>query len=221
MIEVLIDDKKIEVPEYLTISQYQKIHRNPIKYNDPTEVLSLFLNLDVEEIKDAPRKQVEFVQKYLMENVMGNQRGDFRETFFLDGIEYGFENDWKNMKWGMWVDMEVFSQTDKIYDNIHILMSILYRPIIDRVKGKYVLEPYKSSETMDRAELFQQKLGIDYWFGAATFFLLMSNQYIKNIKASLEAKMKIYKIARPILKRLPKFLQPKLLQDFISNSPTS
>lgn len=217
MIEVLIDDKKVKVPDFLSISQYQKIQKNPIKYNDPTEVLSLFLNIDIDEIKDAPKEQVVFVQKYLMENVLNNQGGEFRETFFIDEVEYGFENDWKNMKWGMWVDMEVFSQTDKIYDNIHILMSILYRPIKERKKGKYILVPYKSSETMERAEIFKEKLSVDYWFGAATFFLLISEQYIKNIKHSLETRIKIYKMVNPILKRLPKFLQPKLLRDFTSN----
>lgn len=217
MIEVLVDEKKIKIPDFLSIGQYQKIQKNPIKYNDPTEVLSLFLGLDIDEIKDAPKSQVEFVQKYLMENVMNNQGGEFRETFFIDDVEYGFENDWKGMKWGMWVDMEVFSQTDKIYDNIHIIMSILYRPIKERKKDKYIITPYKSSETMERAELFKEKLSVDYWFGAATFFLLMSNQYIKNIKHSLETKIKIFKIVSPILNKLPKFLQPKLLRDFISN----
>jgi hypothetical protein len=152
-----------------------------------------------------------------MENVMNNQGGEFRETFFIDDVEYGFENDWKGMKWGMWVDMEVFSQTDKIYDNIHIIMSILYRPIKERKKDKYIITPYKSSETMERAELFKEKLSVDYWFGAATFFLLMSNQYIKNIKHSLETKIKIFKIVSPILNKLPKFLQPRLLRDFTSN----
>ncbi len=65
MIEVLEDDKKIQVPNYLSISQYQKIQKNPIKYNDPYEMLALYLDMEKTELMDLPYRDVKFIENYI------------------------------------------------------------------------------------------------------------------------------------------------------------
>ena len=216
MIQVKVDNILIDVKSDLTIEKYQKIQKNPIKYNDPNEVLSLYLDLPVDELKDLPKQDVKFVENYITEQIIMNDKQQVHVTFEHDGVLYGMENDWKNIKWGQWVDMEIFSQPDNINDSIHMIMSLLYRPVISQKGSEYTIEPYKSSEVIKRGEIMKQ-VPVKYWFGCSTFFLLISRQLVENTKNSLEVKMRLNRILKPILKRLPKFLHPKLLRDSISN----
>lgn len=221
MIQVQLDEKTINVNTTLTIEKYQKIRSNPIKYSNTSEILALYLGLEVEELKDLPVDQIRFVEGILTQHLLAPNVSDIVFTFELDGVTYGLENDWGNMTWGQWTDLEVFSQPDKLEQNIHVILSLLYRPVKIEKGQKYTLEKYKSSEVMDRAEVFRKSLGVDVWFGCASFFLLISNAYITNIKSSLDTRMRIEKYLKPWRKILPKFLLPKQPQDFISNLLTS
>jgi hypothetical protein len=221
MIQIQLDDQTINVSTTLTIEKYQKIRSNPIKYSNPSEILALYLGLTVDELKDLPVDQIRFVEGVLSQHLLAPQSTDIIFTFELDGVTYGLENDWGNMKWGQWTDLEVFTAPDKIEQNIHVILSLLYRPIKIDKGQKYTLENYKSAEVMERAELFRKKLGVDVWFGCASFFLLISNAFITNIKNSMDTRMRIEKYLKPWRKILPKFLLPKHPQDFISNSLTS
>ena len=221
MIQVQLDEKTINVNTTLTIEKYQKIRSNPIKYSNTSEILALYLGLEVDELKDLPVDQIKFVEGILTQHLFAPNVTDIVFTFELDGVTYGLENDWGNMTWGQWTDLEVFSQPDKLEQNIHVILSLLYRPIKIEKNQKYTLEKYKSSEVMDRAEVFKKKLGVDVWFGCASFFLLISNAYITNIKSSMDTRMRIEKYLKPWRKILPKFLLPKQPHDFISNLLTS
>lgn len=217
MIKIELDERIIEVPEELSIRKYETIRKNEIKYSNPIELLALYLDANTEEIAELPKDSVEFVETYISNRIISKDNVKLVETFTHNGIEYGLENDWGNLTYGQWVDMEIFSQQDKIQDSIHILMAILYRPIIEKTKKGYKIEKYKSSTTLARAEQFFD-LPISYWFGVANFFLLISLESINHINNSLTTKMKILKWTKPIRKILPTFLLPKILQDFTSDS---
>ena len=221
MIEVLIDDRKVEIEPNISIEKFQKISKNPIKYNDPYEMLALYLDMEKTELMDLPYRDVKFIENYISQNVITNDRQEIVFTFELDGVTYGFENDWKNMKWGQWVDMEIYSQKDRIVDNIHILMAILYRPVTSENGTKYTIEPYKSDEVLQRAEKFKSKVPVKIWLACSSFFLQISGLYISNIKSSLELKMKWNRRLEKMTKWLPKFLRPKPLPDSIFNLPTN
>lgn len=216
MIEVILDGKTINVDAQLTIEKYQTIQRNPQAYQTTTEILALYLGLTPEELKDIPVEQIRFVESILSEHMVQPYDNEIVFTFTHDGISYGLENDWNNIKWGQWVDLEVLSQPDRINENIHLLMALLYRPILTEKGTKYKLEPYKSKKVMERAEVFKE-LPVKYWYGAATFFLTISKLYITDTKSSLEAMSKIMNLTNRVTKHLPKWAQPKRLQGFILN----
>lgn len=221
MIEVLIDDKVVKVNPTLTIEKYQKIMRNPIKFQDHTELLSLYLDLEPNELRDLPVEQIRFVESMLSKHLLEPKSPDLVFTFSLSGVTYGLENDWSNMSWGQWVDLEVYSQPDKINENIHKILALLYRPIIIEKGTKYKLSKFKSSDVDERAELFKKELGVDIWFGVGSFFLLILNEYTTRIDTSMKARRKLEKWMKPVLRILPKCLHPKPPQDFISNLLTN
>ena len=221
MIELEIEDKIVQVKPHLTIQQYQRLKSNEQKYqNSSVETLSLYTDIPVNQLKDLPLEQVNFVQEYITSQITSNSMKDELHNIFThNGIEYGLENDWTKLAWGGWVDLEVFA-SDKIEDNIHYIMAVLYRPVIDKKKGKYTIKPYKADDIEDRANEFLT-LPVNYWFGASVFFFITGNLYISNLESSLIMKNKLNRMMMKGWEILPKWVKKKLPLDSILISPTN
>jgi len=221
MIELEIEDKIVQVKPHLTIQQYQRLKSNEEKYqNSSVETLSLYTDIPVNQLKDLPLEQVNFVQEYITSQITTNSMKDELHNIFThNGIEYGLENDWTKLAWGGWVDLEVFA-SDKIEENIHYLMAVLYRPVINKKKGKYTIKPYKADDIEDRANEFLT-LPVNYWFGASVFFFITGNLYISSLENSLIMKNKMNQMIMKGWEILPKWVKKKLPLDSILISPTN
>lgn len=222
MIEVVMEDKVIKVSPHMTIGQYQKfIKKQDIYKTNAAELLSLYLNISVDELRDLPLAQVKMVEDYITNEMSKDfSKDEMYQTFEFNGIEYGLENDWSKLSWGAWVDLQVYS-SQNLEESIHLIMSTLYRPVVSRdKKGKYKIEKYKSEEIEDRAIQFKD-LPILYWFGVASFFLLTSTLYTTNIKNSLVLTNKVNKMTMKGWEILPKWLQKRIPLDSILISPTN
>ena len=215
MIEIQLNDRVVKVQPEITIEQFQRLqNKEEIYKTSPPDLLSLFLNVPVNELKDLPVNQMEFVQSYLMSQMTETSlKDELYNVFTYNGVEYGLENDWSKLAWGAWMDMEVFS-AENIEENIHLLMAILYRPIIEKKNGKYKIAPYKADEIEDRAYMFRQ-LPVKYWFGASSFFFLTATIYTSNIKSSLELTNKTNKMIMKGWEILPKWVKKRLPLDTI------
>ena len=214
-IEIQLNDRVVKVKPEITIEQFQRLKRKEDLYkSSPTDLLSMLLAIPVNELKDLPLNQMEFVQSYLMSQMTETSlKDELYNVFTYNGVEYGLENDWSKLAWGAWMDMEVFS-AENIEENIHLIMAILYRPIIERKNDKYKIAPYKADEIEDRDYMFRQ-LPFKYWFGASSFFFLTATIYTSNIKSSLELTNKTNKMIMKGWEILPKWVKKRLPLDTI------
>ena len=214
-IEIQLNDRVVKVKPEITIEQFQRLKRKEDLYkSSPKDLLSMLLAIPVNELKDLPLNQMEFVQSYLMSQMTETSlKDELYNVFTYNGVEYGLENDWSKLAWGAWMDMEVFS-AENIEENIHLIMAILYRPIIERKNDKYKIAPYKADEIEDRAYMFRQ-LPVKYWFGASGFFFLTATIYTSNIKSSLELTNKTNQMIMKGWELLPKWVKKRLPLDTI------
>ncbi len=222
MIEIEINSELVQIQPHMSIGQYQMYIQNQKIYeNSPARLLSLYLNVPLNDIKDLPKEQVEFVEQYISSEMIKDfQVDELYNTFEFDGVEYGLENDWSKLAWGAWVDLQVLT-TDNIQQNIHTIMAILYRPIISKgKKGKYKIKPYKAAEIEERADIFRD-IPIKYWLGASSFFFLVSTIYTNNIKNSLKLTNKVNNLMTKGWMILPKWIKSRLPLDSILLSPTN
>ena len=97
-----------------------------------------------------------------------------------------------------------------------MLMAILFRPVKSMNGLEYELEPYNQHQVSSRAKEFL-KLPVKYWFGSATFFLLISQTLLTSTKVSLELKNQTIERLMKTNKKLPQFLRAKMPQGFTSN----
>ena len=172
MIDLIIDNEVIDIPNEINIGMYQQINTNPTKYKNPLQLISLFTNITIHDLKNMKKEQVELIESVIGNKLVLPQENKLVMTFEYEGIEYGLENDWSKMAWGAWVDFEVYCADDKIYENLHRIMAILYRPITHKDKKnplKYKIEPYKSQDIEARSEIMRL-VPVSIWLGSALFF---------------------------------------------------
>lgn len=216
MIKIKIDGVEHKIEPQLTVEKYQIISKDPKKYEDQTEILALYLDINPDELKDLPVDQITFIDKLLTAH-MSPPSADLIFTFKHDGVTYGLENDWGNMTWSQWTDMEVFSQPDRLSDSIHIIMALLYRPV-DKQRGDvYKLVKFKSKEVLDRAEIFK-KVPIQLWFSCANFFFLISKESVISINRSLKRRANQKSKIQKLMNWGPLSLLPNKLRDSFTNS---
>jgi len=215
MIKVKIGKKEYEIEESMTVEQYQRIQLQKVFLENvnPSKLLSVYLNIPETELKNANREQVEFVEAFIFKRLTENVTKDMVFTFEYQDKTYGFENDWGKLAWGAWKDLEFLSSQD-ITENIHKILSVLYRPVTKMDGTKYVIEPYDADTIEERAESFK-KIPIKIWFGSAQLFFFISKTYIEDIKSSLELQTKIYRLTEKGMKVFPKWVRKKLRLDSI------
>jgi len=104
----------------------------------------------------------------------------------VEGVQYGFHPKLVEMSLGEFVDLETY--TENIEDNLHLILSVLYRPVTAKSGDKYRIEDYEPNR--ERADLFKKHLTVGDFNGASVFFYDLGNQLMINSKKSLIQKHK-------------------------------
>jgi hypothetical protein len=89
--------------------------------------------------------------------------------FTVNETNYGFIPGLDEMSYGEYLDLITYTEKN-MWDNIPIVMSILYRPVTKQLGKQYIIQPYTGTND-DRIELFKHVLTMDVVFGATSFFL--------------------------------------------------
>ena len=114
----------------------------------------------------------------------------------VEGVEYGFHPKLVDMTLGEFVDLETY--IENLEENLHKILSILYRPVTAKKDDKYRIEDYEPNE--ERAELFKKHLKVDDFNGASVFFYDIAVQLSINSKKSLIQELKDKKKKRALNK---------------------
>ena len=101
------------------------------------------------------------------------QEQPFQQRFTWQGVEYGFIPNLQDLTTGEFVDIDSYSGDDFI-ENLHIVMAVLYRPIVEEYKELYKIEPYKGTD----GEHFRE-LPISITTGALAFFFAFRSELVE------------------------------------------
>ena len=173
---------KVQIPENwsdIKLSQFQ-IYTSEMRkeLNETTrliQTISSFCNIKFE---DAVRMKIKDVKKITMDirKLLKIVPDSLIQIFEFNGTKYGFIPKLDDITIGEYADLEFYlSKTDKMWDNMHWIMSILYREIKEEKDGKYLIKDYEPSK--ERAELFRQ-LGMNVVYSASNFFLTLGEELL-------------------------------------------
>ena len=166
---------KVVVPTDLseiTLDQYQRFARLEGDEEFLThKMLEIFCGLPLADLPNVRIKDVSHVTKHIQG--MLDQKPQLVPTFTIGEQEFGFIPELDNITYGEFVDLDTYLQ-DVQY--MHKTMAVLYRPITQKVKNRYLIEPYESAGKY--ADLMKQA-PMSVALGAVLFFYRLGNELLE------------------------------------------
>lgn len=197
MISFDIDGKEYNIPDFISIGDYVKLFKVKDLFSDEyfaAKMISLISGCPVEDLLLADYEKITYLATYIM-SLIPLEQPKFVDRFELDGIKYGFFPNWRDLTYAEFVDMDTIStkKPDEVYDLLHILCAIMYRPITEeRTEHDFDIEKYDVKKMTQRAELFKKKLHVKYILGAQFFFINYARKYSAYTQTSLIPKFSIW-----------------------------
>jgi len=171
-VEIKIPTSLSEIP-LRSYQQYLKV----IKESNDEEFiahkfLNIFLGLSLNEAYKISAKDVNRLIKHLTKIL--TTAPEFKHRFKMGDIEFGFIPDLENISWGEYIDIENNLQS---WENYHIAMAVMYRPIIDTYKDTYKIQEYDAREEY----IEMMKLApLDVVISSSVFFWNLEVDLLKN-----------------------------------------
>jgi len=135
---------KLNIPTHLneiTLRQYKKFIEIGQNNQDPNfiqgKMIEIFCGVSHKFATLMKYKDVEEITGDINKLLLSQPK--LVTTFKLNGIIYGFIPNLDEMTLGEYVDVDSFTGD---YNNIEVAMNVLYRPIIKKLKNKYIIEDY-------------------------------------------------------------------------------
>ena len=205
--ELQVENKTYEIPEYLTIKKYMELVKLEKMIKDPIKLLNAYTDIPEKTIRKANKKNIEFILSFIQSQYLNYDKDKVQATFEFNGKKYGMEKNLNEINYGGWIDLEM-AIAEGIDKNIDTIMAILYRPLEWTMGNQYKIEEY-DGESMKIRKVEFQDLPIEYWFGVSTFFLLHAKTFLEITQNSLEQQQKMTmkkNIVKQRLRKLKKLL---------------
>jgi hypothetical protein len=182
MIKFKIDEKEYNIPSFISIEHYSKIYKVKDLFSEEyfaAKLINILTDASVEDILECDYQEVSYISTYIL-TLLPTGTPKFIDRFELDGVQYGFFPNWKDLTFAEFIDMDTLStkKSDELLDLLHILAAIMYRPIVEeKSKHDFKIEKYDVHKMKERAELFKKKLDVKYILGAQFFFIKFARKY--------------------------------------------
>jgi hypothetical protein len=189
MIKFKVDETEYKVPDFISIENYVKIFRQKDIFSDDyfaARIISEVTDCPVEDLLEGDAQEMNYVAAYIL-SLIPQETPKFMDRFELDGVHYGFFPKWRDLTYAEFVDMDTIStkKPDELLSLLHILASIMYRPITNqRSEHDFDIEKYNLESMKERAELFKKRLDIKFILGAQFFFINYAKMYSSYIQMS-------------------------------------
>mgnify|MGYP003145773002 CR=1 FL=1 len=173
----------------ITVEQYQEfelnLSSNLSKKKKLIKSISILCNVDEKVVNKLKTKDLQEIALEInkLEKVKPYNI-KLQKQFIYKGFEYGLIPNLSEMTTGEFIDLETWCAEDKATENLHRIMSILYRPIIEQpnLAGQYKIETYDPTTEKENVML---ELPMNLALGCLNFFFHLGAQLINNLDNSL------------------------------------
>ena len=126
----------------ITLKQYKHFLKIQKGVDDEkflnAKIIEIFCKMPLDEVMRLKFNDSEFIVKTLTE--MFEQKPNLVTNFKLNKINYGFHPQLDDLTLGEYIDLDTFIGD---WENIEKAMAVLYRPVVNKLKDKYIIEDYK------------------------------------------------------------------------------
>ena len=181
---------KLTIPDKwsdITIETYQKYveiqEGKGSEKNKTIKSLALLCNTSTIIVKKMAYKDLLEIMGIIKKLVDTEpDKEEFKKTFMFYDEEYGFCPNLSNITTGEYIDLETYCKEP--IENLHIIMSILYRPISFKRNDRYAIESYNPDEFKE--QLFKD-CPMDIALNSLGFFLTLGERLARTSVSYLKA----------------------------------
>ncbi len=192
---------KINVPNNLseiTLAQYMKYYKlveaNKDDVNSESfvslKMLEIFCNVPYDKAVALKIKDVTHIVNIIADTL--NSQPELVHKFTMGDTEFGFIPKLEDMSFGEYIDLDMFLGD---WSNMHKAMAVLYRPIEQKIGGKYRIKEYDPglynelmlSMPMDAVVsslVFFYRLGVELSRGIVNYLENQEKEAIRDLKHS-------------------------------------
>lgn len=178
----------IDVPDSLSdikLRQYQKFVKET-KDNEDTDfiqnkIIEIFCNVRASDVKKIKYTDIKKISDRI--NKLFEEKPALVRNFNLYGVNYYFIPNLDEISLGEYIDIDTYISD---WDNIHIAMNVLYRPLKQKLKEKYLIEDYNENNNT-----VLQDMPLDAVMSSIFFFYHLGNDLLKVIVNYLQNNQEI------------------------------
>lgn len=165
--------KQVSIGQYMHLmsKDMEKMNELELTYH----LIESLIDIPIQKISKFKKNEIDEVFKHLMMLAESRPSEHLNLIVEMDGVEYGFNSKLSDISLGEFTDLDTLLQDG--FSNLNKVMSILYRPIVDKDKKTFRVEPYDFTKCEDRFDKFKQNMSIDTVFGCLCFFLTLGQEY--------------------------------------------
>jgi len=181
---------EITIPSNLNeikLWQYQK-YLKIAKENEESDgeflkqkMIEIFCGVSLKFVASMKFRDVEDISAHISR--LFNDKYKLINRFKFKGLDFGFIPNLDDITNGEYVDLDTYIPD---WDEMHKAMAVLFRPVIQNLKDKYIIEDYKGSAKYSDAML---DLPLDIVFGAVVFFWDLGNELLSSTMDFLEEEL--------------------------------
>ena len=175
--------KDVTLEKWVQLIAFEKLSST----QETLEVLSVLTDMPKKLIRELAIQDVANIMSKV-NDLQADKKVTLKKIIEVDGKEYGFHpNLGQDLTLGEWADIETMIEQG-LEDNMHNIMAILFRPILERENDAYIIEAYDGNIDV-RAEKFK-KMSAEQVQSALVFFWGFVNALSTSILLSLQERLK-------------------------------
>ena len=175
--------KDVTLEKWVQLIAFEKLSST----QETLEVLSVLTDMPKKLIRELAIQDVANIMSKI-NDLQADKKVTLKKIIEVDGKEYGFHpNLGQDLTLGEWADIETMIEQG-LEDNMHNIMAILFRPILERENDAYIIEAYDGNIDV-RAEKFK-KMSAEQVQSALVFFWTLGNALSTSILLSLQERLK-------------------------------
>lgn len=160
----------------IPLQNYQKWLKVKEKTTDEEllahKFIQIFLGLELNEAVQIQAKDMKKMVSLIAEALQ--EKPKFKQRFKIKDREFGFIPNLENISWGEYIDIE---NNLTSWENFHIALAVLYRPITNKVGDTYEIMEYKGDEEFHD---LMKLVPLDIAMSASVFFWSLEKALLKD-----------------------------------------